>query len=232
MTTPPPATLREHLQAAAALLLGGAFLVAGMPGLSTWGSGALRTEAARAEVLAELGPVVGALAIGAADFNRHVRAPVARRLIPAQRLFRVRQAWSLYGGGPPVVRHLEVWVDERLVYRTRDPQHAWEASRLGNRKVRPMVETAARKPVATNWKGLARYVLTRAREDFPAAQEVRILATRGAFGEEAAAVVHGRVARAPDWEVVEVGALGLPPKGGRPARAGRKGGAEDTGAAP
>ncbi len=194
---------RDHLAAAWTLLLFAAFFIAATPGFDNWNANSLKSPASREEAIKDLGPVIGRAAIATADINRAVRLPLARLLVPAQRVFRVRQSWALFGGGPGKVRELEVVVDGRVVYRTRDAEHAWRSEQLGNRRVRPMIDSLASKSDAFNWKGMGRYLVTHAREDFPGATEVVIRATRQPYGGTERSVAWQRVARAPAWELVE-----------------------------
>lgn len=189
----------RHRSAAVALFLGAILLCMGAPGFSGIGPHALATEAKKAKAarqfprpLVEVGAALSAL-------NRHVRIPISARLIPLQRLFRIRMDFHLYGEGPRQRMQVEVRVDGTLVYRTRDPDHAWMAPQLEYRRVQPTIETIAKKPNAYNWKGMGRYLVGSARRDFPDAQQVIISATRAPYGVAEAPTRHGRVAEAPEW---------------------------------
>ena len=194
-------SLRDHLRAVLLLAAGGALLMAGFPGLDFVSPKELRegVEPARA-VSAPLGALLG----GVAWFDLEVRRPIATRLQPIERTFRIAQEFHLYRDGPRAVDRLEVVVDGRVVYRTRDADLAWRAAELGNRHLRPMVASAAQNPDAANQRGLARWILTQARRDFPDAQVVVIRSTRTEFGTEEPWVRFSRVARAPDWAVSPV----------------------------
>lgn len=184
-----PSTLRDHLRAAAVLLVGGAMLMAGFPGLDFLGAKRLKAKA----------PALGVAGAGLVWFDQTVRLPVAREVKPVERLFRVSQEFHLYRDGPSRVDRLEILVDGELVYRTRDDAYAWRADQLGNRHFRPMVATAAQKADAANQRGICRWVVAQARADFPQAQEVRLQSTRTRFGVDAPHVRFSRVARAPGW---------------------------------
>lgn len=133
--------------------------------------------------------------------QQELRWPLARRLLPLQRVFRIRQNWHLYRGGPRRVRHIEIHVDGELVHRTHDPDHAWRAAQLRYRRIRPMQHTLVGDDDAANWRGLTRWVVGQVLETRPDAQEVRISALWRGHQQAAARVVHGRVARAPGWEI-------------------------------
>ena len=180
------------------LVVCGAMLAAGFPGLDYLGPRQLEEAAGNARrVAAPLGTVMD----GLVGFDAHVRRPLARRVKPVERLFRVSQEFHLYRDGPRRVDRLEVLVDGAVVYRTRDPERNWRAVQLGNRRFRPMVATAAQKPEAVNQKGISRWIVGAVREDFPEAGEVLIRATRTRFGIEEPRVRFSRIARAPDWTV-------------------------------
>ncbi|MEC7949473.1 MAG: hypothetical protein VX265_18035 [Myxococcota bacterium] len=190
--------LRDHLRAAAVFLVGGALLMAGFPGLDYASARDVRSLVAPARALATpLGMGMAAVA----GFNEGLRRPVARALRPVERLFRVSQEFHLYRDGPNRVDRLEVLIDDVLVYRTRDAAHDWRAAQFGNRHFRPMVATAALKPAAANQEGICRWIVARAREDFPDAREVEIRSTRTRFGVDEPWVRFSRVARDPDWVV-------------------------------
>lgn len=189
-------TLLDHARALAVLVVGFLLLMAGFPGLDFISKKQLAswTEEARAR-----SAPAGALAAGIGWFEQEVRRPVAGAVKPAERLFRVSQEFHLYRDGPRRVDRLEVVVDGEIIYRTRDPERAWRIAQLENRHFRPMVATAAQKPDAANQRGICRWVVARAREDFPDAQEVLLRATRTEFGVEDPWVRFSRVARAPEW---------------------------------
>ncbi|MCB9779860.1 MAG: hypothetical protein H6742_14945 [Alphaproteobacteria bacterium] len=159
-------------------------------------------------------PRAGVLAVKAlADANRAVRLPIVHELTRFERWFRIEQTWNLYGGGPARCRRLEVVVDDRVVYRSNDPDLDWRAAELGSRRIRPVLETAANKPGAANVKGLLRVIGRWAQEDF-GADAVTLRATVADFPTEPvpAGVVHpsepggpAEVAHlihgsAPDWK--------------------------------
>ena len=178
------------------------FLIAlhGCPGLDYLGKKDFVSEKSQnepREQMPELG-VQAAIAIGA--FNRRVRLPLVEKTEWVQKPFRVAQTWNLYRDGPGRVNRLEILVDGELVHRTADSDHNWLTPQLRSRRIRPMVESTARKRNSKNWRGLSRYIAEQAREDFPEAESIEIRAKQVRFtgGEER--VRHRIVMAAPDWE--------------------------------
>ena len=138
------------------------------------------------------------------DFERQVRAPIVRKLNVFERPLRLKQTWSLYGDGPTWVRRLEVWADNQIVYRTGDPQYEWMASVLDSRRIRPVVESVAKKTTPRNRKGLGRLIIRQARADFPEVELVEIWAVRGRFPGTNSKRHHGQRAAAPDWKLEDI----------------------------
>lgn len=151
--------------------------------------------------------IAGAASVAFVDLVAAVelgfRRPVAKRFKPVERTFRISQQWFLYRDGPSRPKWLEIYVDGEMVFRTGHPEATWRREQFRNRRFRPMVETAAMKKEAVNWAGIGRFIVDRAREDFPDAQEVRIVARRGRFGQPEEVVRHARTARAPDWALTK-----------------------------
>jgi len=172
-------------------------LIIAAPGLSFLKSGTLRTEKAQVEFREDHGAVAEMLATAAADLNR-ARRPIAKALGGFQPVFRVRQVWHLYRDGPSTIRRLEVRVDDRTIYRTGDPELNWAEAVLRNRRIRPMAETLVKKPRAKNRVGLGRYILTRARAEFPDAKTIEIRSI-WAKRRRSPKLHHRMVARAPEW---------------------------------
>lgn len=191
-----PSTYREHLHAVAALSVLMFLLCTGTPGFSAWDHSTLADERAQENIIRQQGPLIGQTAIALADLNRRFRLPIARRLNKIEQLFRIRQKWQLYTSGPKHAHRLEVWLDEALVYQTQSRDHAWLRPQLSHRKLRPMVDSLAAKETAFNWKGMGRFLLLNAREDFPEATTISIVATRARFGEPDSAPTHGQWATA------------------------------------
>jgi hypothetical protein len=175
-----------------------------MPGLDTNASKHVHEPAKRARLERRVGPVLATVALAIVQVDRTIRRPIARRLTPLERLFRIRQSWHLYTNGPKHVRRLELWADDTLLYRTRDPEHAWRAATLENRKIRPMAETVAQKDQAFNWKGYGRFVVRSVLEDRPDTEMVRIITTQARFGQPEVRHIHGRAAHAPQWALREL----------------------------
>jgi len=197
----PSPSIRDHLRAACVLVVCVALLMAGFPGLDFVGP---KQRDGWAETARGVAAPLGTAVDGVVLFDRHLRRRIARWVKPVERVFRVSQEFHLYRDGPTRVDRLEVLVDGEVVYRTRDPERAWRAAELGNRRFRPMVATAAQKADAENQRGIARWIITAARQDFPGAAEVVIRSTRTRFGVEEPWVRFSRVARGPEWTVSAV----------------------------
>lgn len=174
-----------------------ALLCLSMPGISFLRPSFLATPSKVATFEATHGPVATGLAQVAADINR-ARMPIAQAVGGFQPIFRVRQVWHLYRDGPRTIRRMEVLVDGEIIYRTGDDALNWNASVFRNRRIRPMAETFTIKPKAKNPRGLVRYIVQQAREDFPDASQVEVRATWG-NRHRPGKVNHRMVASAPDW---------------------------------
>lgn len=198
--------IRDHLTGLGAFAVLFFLVVMGCPGISELAPGASKKPGLRKLVNRRAGPVAADLVHGIAVVNDAVRVPFSSRLRKVERVFRIRQEWHLYGGGARRVKRLEILVDGEKVYRMGDPDLDWNGELFDLRRIRPMAQSVTTKDSAFNWKGFGRFVVNEARRDFPGAQEVRI---HGVFRPWDAApedehVVHGRVARAPDWQLVEL----------------------------
>ena len=172
-------------------------LVVAAPGISFLKPNLLRTDKAKAEFREEYGPGLEKVASAVADLRRAQR-PVAKALGGFQPVFRIRQSWHLYRDGPSTIRRMEVRVDGVPVYRTLDPTLRWSERIFRNRRIRPMAETLVKKPRAKNRAGLGRYIVDRARADFPDAEIVEIRSLWAKRGREAK-THHRMVASAPGW---------------------------------
>ena len=180
------------------------FLLAlhGCPGLDYLGKGDFVSERSQNELREQM-PEIGvqtAIAIGA--FNRRVRLPLVEKTDWIQKPFRVAQTWNLYRDGPGRVNRLEILVDGEVVHRTADGERDWLTPQLRSRRIRPMVESTARKKTSKNWRGLSRFISDRAREDFPGVQSVEIRATQKPFRGGQERVRHRILMSAPDWKAV------------------------------
>ncbi len=177
-------------------------LIVAAPGISFLKPSLLRTEKARTEFRDDYGPLLERVARAAADLHRAQR-PVAKALGGFQPIFRVRQSWHLYRDGPSTIRRMEVRVDGEPVYRTLDPALRWSEDIFRNRRIRPMAETLVKKPRAKNRAGLGRYIVDRARADFPDAEVVEIRSLWARRGQEAT-THHRMIASAPSWTLEDV----------------------------
>jgi hypothetical protein len=198
-----PATRTDQLRAAAVALVSGWLLLMGPPGCDFVPAKDLRSDETRAAAR----DIAGGIGVGFIDLlarvELDVRRPFSDVFKPVERIFRISQQWYLYRDGPSRVKRLEVWVDDDLVFRTGDPDATWRVAQFSNRRFRPMVETAAIKEEAVNWAGIGRFIVDHAREDFPAAQQVRIVSTVARFGEPEVEEHHARIARAPRWQLTK-----------------------------
>jgi hypothetical protein len=194
-------TLREHLRAAAVLAVGASMLIAAPPGLEFGGIRGLDSEAKREAARAQYGEVLVALGVAFAALERGLRRPLAAPLLPLQRAFRIEQTWNFYPDGLGWVYRLEIDVDDALVFRMNDPEHAWLAPQLTCRRLRPLVQATAVSMNSRNSEGVARFVVRHAREDFPDASEVVIRSMRGAWPGDRLTEHHRLYAGAPEWTI-------------------------------
>ena len=171
------------------------------PGLDFMPKGALQTKASTAVVESRLGPLGVEVARGVVAFNRNVRLPMVKLLEPVQKPFRVAQTWNLYRDGPRRVRRMEIQVDGAPVYRTGSDTLDWAQVELANRKLRPVLETTARGRSSRNWRGRSRYIVEKARGDFPDAQQISLLFLVGDFPGVRMEESHRIEAAAPLWIV-------------------------------
>ena len=171
------------------------------PGLDYLPPSTLRTPASRADLAEQIGPVGMRAGWGVALFNRRCRLPLVRVLEPLQKPFRIAQSWNLYRDGPKRMRELEIQVDGQVVFRMRDPELNWLEGPLSNRKIRPVLESTARSVESRNWRGLARFVVERARVDYPDARSGALVCEVGDFPGGSFDESHRIVAESPLWEV-------------------------------
>jgi len=189
-----------HLRAALILMLWGALLLLGTPGLDFLDASSLRSSAEKAEFRAHYPSPWAGLGIAVAEANREWRLPVVAAITPLQRPFRVSQEWFLYRDGPAKVRRLEVRVDGELLHRSADPAYPWLADVLRNRRIRPVVESTCGAEEGPNWRGLVRLVVARARLERPDARAVELRCTVAPFPGTDVTVHRRYVAEAPEWQ--------------------------------
>jgi len=175
-------------------------LLLGTPGLDFLPPRYLESERAQQAMESKYGVVRTQLAVAAADLNR-LRLPFEKTVGRIQPIFRIAQSWHLYRDGPHQIHKLEIRVDGVIVYRTLDPQRAWLEPILRNRRIRPVVESIAGKPKAVNRKGLGRFIVAQARDDFPKIRQVEIISLYGPPPGERLRPHHRMVAQAPDWTI-------------------------------
>jgi hypothetical protein len=99
---------------------------------------------------------------------------------------------------------LEIRIDGVIVYRTLDPQLTWLEPILRNRRIRPVVESMTSKPKARNRTGLARLIVTQARNDFPKVRQVEIISLYGQRPGKKLRSHHRMVAGEPEWTLQDV----------------------------
>jgi len=170
------------------------------PGLDYMPRNALRTAKNRALLEERIGAVPARIGFGLVTFNRKLRLPLVELLGPLQKPFRIAQSWNLYRDGPKRMRKMEIQIDDQAVFRLGDPELDWLRGPLSNRKMRPVMESTARSTESRNWRGFARFVIDRAREDYPQAQSVALIFKVGDFPGEQLEETHRVVATAPGWE--------------------------------
>ncbi len=193
--------MRDAHRAALAGVVHACIWLLGTPGLDYLADVGLDQASTRAELLSEVGEVAHvAFAIDGA--NRALREPIVKLLAPLQRPFRISQEWNLYRDGPARFVILEIFVDGKLRFRTADAEHAWLAPQLRNRHVRAVVESTATKRDSPNWRGLARYIVARARAEDPNVSEVELRSQSGPFPGTTLKTGHRIVARAPSFTPV------------------------------
>lgn len=180
----------SHARAVAVALAAAAMFVLATPGVDSFDDGPVPDDANAWEAFWW-------------RVNAAVRMPVVRALQPLQPPLRLNQSWSLYPSGPNKVRRMEIRVDGALVYRSNDRDADWLAPVLRYRRVRPVVASTCLER-SRNDTELVRYLVRRARADFPGATEVEVRCTIEPWpedGPKAPRVAVRYTARAPDFAV-------------------------------
>lgn len=178
-----------------AMLIGSVYVVLfilSMPGIDSFGL----TEAKRKQVL-EYG--VPAVFLDALVGLVEARRPVLKLLTPLQRPLRIEQSWGLYGSGPNRVRRMEVWLDDALAYRSGDRDHDWLEPTFRNRRLRPVVETAASKANTRNRVALLALIAERATASDPELTRIEVRFTVGRFPGTESRVAYSFAMQSPDW---------------------------------
>jgi len=178
-------------------------LLLGAPGLDFLPASHLESDQSRETMVERHGELKGQLAIAAADINRQ-RLKIEDSLGQIQPLFRTAQSWHLYRDGPQQIRKLEIRVDGVRVYRTLDPKLDWLEPILRNRRIRPVVESTTARKKAANRRGLGRFIVAQARQDFPKIRKVEIISLIGKRPGRKLRTHHRMVAEAPDWNLLDV----------------------------
>lgn len=175
--------MNRHVEAVLALLVFGWLLLYGDPFLKRIDPADYDSEAewsAFAERWGGLTPGMRALVA-----LQRLKLPVYTGLGFTTELFDTPQGYGVYAEGGSKQRRVEVWVDDALVYRNRDPEHTWRARYLGDARIRPLlVKTCKKADEARSWEGLARYLADRVRADFPDAQGIELVCSVAGWRRE------------------------------------------------
>lgn len=216
----PPRVPRPQLRAVLVLLVACTMVCLGLPGTDRLRVGSYHKPKLRRAVEQEAGPLAP-LVMNLIWLNDTVRMPLRVRMRPVERLFRIKQSWGLYGGGPSIQRSLVIFIDDEQVFALQEQEDRWIGPLLTHRRMRALVETMVEKPEALNWNNVGPWIVRRAQEDFPEAREVRMEAV---WRSETAppAIHHGRVARAPDWTLHPLGPDGIEEPSPGPPSAGQQ----------
>jgi hypothetical protein len=189
--------MMAHLRAALILCTTAVLLIVGTPGLDHLGT---RFSSKRARLLEKrYGPAIATATQKLVGFNAKIRRPITAEVGVFQPVFRVRQSWNLYRDGPHKIYRLEVRVDGNPVFRSGSAELDWLAPQLGNRRIRPVVESTTKKFKSANWRGLSRFVVAEARTAWPEATSVELVALRGRRPGKRLQPTHRIRSSAPDW---------------------------------
>lgn len=188
-----------------------AFFATGAPGMSRAKPGAWDAGEVQAEIV-ETSPAWSVpFLMAGAWLGVHMRVATEATLGPVQRVFRIRQNWHLYGGGPRRINRLEVWVDGALRYRSADPDHQWASDQLDHRRFRPIVERVVERAGAANHGVVCELVRRRVEaETGSPPDEIRLWATRQRRDGSPQTLAHGAVCAAPDFALVHLDRDGAP----------------------
>lgn len=178
---------RDHAAPVGAALIMAWMFVMGTPGLDLVGP---RSAKQRAVIGAQ---PFGGLALAAIDLNTKVRRPIVEPIAVLQRPLGLAQEWNLYAGGPDRVVRLEILIDDRVVYRSADPDATWLRSELRYRRLRPIAAGLCRDGKHSD--GLRNWALRRAREDFPDAETVTFRCPRAPWPGRGAVPPRGKTLR-------------------------------------
>ena len=189
-----------YLGPVVALAVGLLLFCMGTPGLTQVKPTRL-TDRQAEQIEQRLGPWALAAAGVVAAGNAAVRRPLNRFTRPLWKTFQVKQNWHLYGDGPYWVRRIEVVADGALLYRSRDPAHAWRAHQLEYRRMRPLLDATAVRPRSRHWSGVARFLVEAVQADHPGVERIEIWSTRTRYGRDAVQATHGRVATVPHFDL-------------------------------
>jgi hypothetical protein len=190
-----------HLRALAVALVALALLCAGAPGFDFLPATIRTPESIEREVRGS--PAwVRPLHRAALQLEVGVREPLAKRLQPVERFFRIAQSWHLYRNGPGRVARLEIWADGVLLHRSLDDAHAWLEPVLRCRRLRPVAEAVVRADGGRSEDGFTRFVVARVLAERPETKRVELRAVWSPWPGDEPTFHHAFVAEAPDWTIV------------------------------
>ncbi len=191
---------KQHLGAALIACTWVALFILSTPICDTTVSSNYATPEQRAAYRAEVGWPLSEVVLGAVWINTHGRGALHDKLAPLQRPFQLRQYWNLYPMKGESWRSMEVVVDGEVVFRTPGNVYGWRRMQLRNRRINLALNALSKNksPVGPN---LVRFVIAKARADFPDAKRVTLVWTHGPYpGDEARQRLTIR-ASAPRWKV-------------------------------
>ncbi len=187
---------REHLRGAILLLVVGVHGFAALPLPHSARKSQYDTPIAQEEIArwqaafadvglevtrGEIVDVAWASAQGSVALRKRVLGPFTGLL----RWTGTGQGWGLFTTPDSFPHQLRVWIQPaapldaavapawRLVYAGLDPDAVWRVEQLAYRRVRGVYDGQTTRPGAS-WDKAARWIATRALEDFPAAGRVRV----------------------------------------------------------
>jgi hypothetical protein len=189
-----------HVRAALVALVAAALLCAGPPGLD-YIPGRVHDAASITESVASDPSILRPLDRALLTFEVFVRRPLASRLEPIERFFRIGQSWHLYRNGPGRVARLEIWADDVLLHRSLDDAHAWLEPILRSRRVRPVAEAVVSESGGKSVDGFMHFVVGRILDERPETHVVELRATWSRWPGDDPKLHHSFVAEAPAWKV-------------------------------
>ena len=150
----------------------------------------------------EVGWPLSEIVITAAWINRTGRDDLHRLIDLLETPFLIQQYWKLYPIWGTGFRQLEVLVDGELVHRSQSREHGWQNRVLRQHRITYQLNLAfpGKRPLARDYA--LRWIVDRARRDFPEATEVAVHWRVGQLPGTTSRIGQRYVGRAPDWEIV------------------------------